>query len=229
MEHDERELARLADCLIAVSTTEADTFRAWGCKQVITLGHDVIVTPTSNDFSQRGGMLFVGALSDMTSPNVDSILWFVEAILPLIKLHFEQNIQLTLVGRTAQALEHKLRDYPNVILKGEVSDLTPFYDKSRIFVAPTRIASGLPRKVHDAAAHGVPVVATTLLGLLTGWDDGETLSLADTPTAFALSCIDLYSDENKWQKLRANSLNAANTLHLDFRKGKEALFDYIQA
>jgi hypothetical protein len=33
----------------------------------------------------------------------------------------------------------------------------------RVFAAPTRYSPGIPLKVHDAAAHGLPVVRTPLM------------------------------------------------------------------
>ena len=37
---------------------------------------------------------------------------------------------------------------------------TILYDRARLFIAPTRFASGLPHKIHEAAAFGLPVVTT---------------------------------------------------------------------
>jgi O-antigen biosynthesis protein len=75
-----------------------------------------------------------------------------------------------------------------------------------VFVAPTRFAAGLPRKVLDAAAHGVPVVATTLLARQLGWAAGAELEAADTPESFAAAIALLYRDAVVWQARRQRAL-----------------------
>jgi O-antigen biosynthesis protein len=81
------------------------------------------------------------------------------------------------------------------------------YDTAKIFIAPSRFAAGIPLKILDAAAHGIPIVATSLLGHQLGWTNGEELLLADNAEDFAESCIKLYNDPVLWQKLRENALN----------------------
>ena len=78
---------------------------------------------------------------------------------------------------------------------------------AKIFIAPSRFAAGIPLKILDAAAHGMPIVATSLLGQQLGWTNGEELLLADTAEDFAENCIKLYTNPDLWQKLRDNALN----------------------
>jgi glycosyltransferase involved in cell wall biosynthesis len=91
-------------------------------------------------------------------------------------------------------------------LVGTVGDLRPHYASARLVVAPTRFASGLPHKIAQAAAHGVPVVATELLATQLGWVPGRDLLTASDAGAFAAACARLYRDEALWQKLRASAL-----------------------
>ncbi len=87
-------------------------------------------------------------------------------------------------------------------------DLTPLYDSHRIFVAPTRFGSGLPYKVYEAASHGVPVVASDLLGCQMEWENGRDLLSAPTgdPAAFAAHIVTLYRDAALWERLRDAAL-----------------------
>ena len=77
----------------------------------------------------------------------------------------------------------------------------------KYFIAPSRFAAGIPLKIVDAAAHGIPIVSTSLLGQQLGWTNGEELLLADNAEDFAECCIKLYNDPELWQKLRDNALN----------------------
>ena len=79
---EEIELAADASAVLTVSEAEAELFRERGHERVLVLGHGMkpVVDPAS--FDARRGLLFVGALKDEHSPNVDSLLWFVCNVLP---------------------------------------------------------------------------------------------------------------------------------------------------
>ena len=89
---------------------------------------------------------------------------------------------------------------------GFVDDLGALYDRCRIFVAPTRYAGGIPYKVHEAAAHGLPVVATSLIAGQLDWTAGEHLLAAEDPEDFARQCLTLYEDKATWRAIRDRAL-----------------------
>jgi glycosyltransferase involved in cell wall biosynthesis len=60
--------------------------------------------------------------------------------------------------------------------------------------------------VHEAAALGVPVVATTLIGSQLNWRHEAELLLANSEQSFAASCTRLYQDQTLWNTLRRNAL-----------------------
>ena len=100
--------------------------------------------------------------------------------------------------------------HPRVDIVGPVHDLAPLFNRHRVFVAPTRFAGGLPFKVQEAAAFGVPMVVTTLLADQVGWkDDVELLSApADDAKEFASDVARLYQDSTLWARLRSEALKA---------------------
>jgi glycosyltransferase involved in cell wall biosynthesis len=148
--------------------------------------------------------LFVGRLDGEGSPNVDSLDWFVRNALPLIARQ-EPDIRLEVIGKndapTVRALAGE-----HVHLSGPVDDLSSIYDSARVFVAPTRFAAGIPHKVHEAAAHGVPAVVSPLLAAQLGWSDGEAVRLGSDASSFAAAVLDLYRDETLWTRIRESAL-----------------------
>ena len=116
------------------------------------------LTPTPRPFAHRTGFLFVGSVHEPMSPNADSLQWFIGQAWPLIEASVE-GARFDVAGEN-HAREIGALANGSVRMLGPVADLTPVYDSHRIFVAPTRFAAGLPHKVHEAAAHGLPVVAT---------------------------------------------------------------------
>jgi GT2 family glycosyltransferase len=201
----ELRLAEGCDRVISVSKRESEEFLKAGMKAVYTLGHALEVTPTPNDFAERNDILFVGAIHEPDLPNADSVLWFSRKILPRIQKALGTEVNLIVAGVIHSEVEEQL-DKRNIQVRGVVKDLTELYNECRIFVAPTRFSAGLPHKVHEAAAHGLPVVATALTGSQLGWDHDRDLLLAKDDDSFAAACIRLYQDQQLWQRLRGNAL-----------------------
>ena len=198
-------LSRRADTVLAVSATEADIFRRHGRSDVRVLGHRIVPQAHEVAFRARSNFLFVGRLMEIDSPNADSIRWFLQDVMPLVDLRLGQDWAIDIVGLCASQLASEFAG-PRVRFHGQVDDLAPFYSEARVFVAPTRFAAGVPLKVYEAAARGVPVVATELLGRQLGWAHATELLVASDATAFADACVRLYREEATWTQIRAGAL-----------------------
>ncbi|WP_162561104.1 glycosyltransferase [Methylobacterium terrae] len=198
-------ISKDADLILSVSDAELGYFRKYG-KSTMLLGHALVPAPTPRAFAERQGILFVGSLADSNTPNTDSILWFLREIFPEIRRELP-DCQLHLVGDVKSTAVRDMAG-PEVVLHGRVDDIAPIYDACRIFVAPTRFAAGIPHKVHEAAAHGLPCVTTALLADQLGWTDQVELLCSDDPISFAEKCVTLYHSERVWRTIRDNTLRA---------------------
>jgi glycosyltransferase involved in cell wall biosynthesis len=172
---------------------------------VRVIGHAIAPNPGPVDFDRRDGFLFVGPAHTDGTPNSDSIVWFIDQVLPAIRRDMGRAVTFTVAGvqRSPQVVR---RVQTNATSVGARSDLAAVYAQARVFVAPTRFASGLPHKVHHAAAHGVPAVVTPLLAGQLGWTDGREVLVAASPQDFAAQCRRLHDDAALWARLRANAL-----------------------
>jgi glycosyltransferase involved in cell wall biosynthesis len=197
--------ARPADTVIVVSQTEAKHFLSAGYSRVEVIGHSLVPKRTASGHGKREGFLFVGRLLEPDSPNADSILWFVSKIFPRIQKELGAEVELFVAGLIGPAVA-ELLERPGITVLGKVDDLFEFYETCRVFVAPTRYSSGIPLKVLEAAAHGLPVVVTNLLAEQLQWTNGEDLLASSTADEFGLNCVRLYKDELLWNKLRDNAL-----------------------
>ena len=99
--------------------------------------------------------------------------------------------------------------HPRITPRGPVADLTPLYNAHRVFVAPTRYAAGAPYKVLEAAARGVPIVATEILRAELNWTAGQEILAADRDDSvgFANHIMALYRDEALWRTIRDGTLH----------------------
>jgi GT2 family glycosyltransferase len=201
--------ARRCSHVIAVNPIEARLLDDVGFPDSSVLGHTRRLTPTSRPFAQRSGLLFIGAMHRMDSPNYDSLCWFVDEVLPLVEEVLGWETRLTVAGyQGTDVTLARFADHPRVTLRGAVADTLPLFDQHRLFVAPTRIAAGMPYKVHEAASHGLPVVTTELLRRQLGWiaDEDVLTAKATDARGFANAVVRLYRDEALWLRLRASAL-----------------------
>jgi GT2 family glycosyltransferase/glycosyltransferase involved in cell wall biosynthesis/SAM-dependent methyltransferase len=195
----EAALAAGVESVTAVSEAEAALFRAHVAAPAYVLGDTVNLSIGDKNFAERDGFLFVGRLLETDSPNYDSLRWFVQEIWPALRAMLG-DVTLTVAGALSAGAPDLAA--PGVELLGQVDDLEPLYAGARIFIAPTRFAAGLPHKVVEAAAAGLPTVATSLIAGQMGWRHGEEIMSADRPEDFAQSCASLYEGEALWRRVR---------------------------
>ena len=210
----EMALAQGVDTVVAVSERDAAVFREAGCRKVEVVAHAVVADPAQTPFEEREGVLFVGYLGVEGSPNVDAVSWFAEKILPGLSARIGRPVPFFVVGGDAgRALKKIGKQTPGMRLIGSIHDLTPWYSRARIFVAPTRFGAGVPLKVYEAAAVGVPVVGTSLLAQQTGWRDGVDWLVGADADGYIHQCSRLYGDAPLWTRLRENALQRIRGEH----------------
>ncbi|MEG8026173.1 glycosyltransferase family 4 protein [Sphingomonas aurantiaca] len=151
---------------------------------VFVLPHPVAIRAGTAPFGDRQDFLFVGRLtgSSSQSPNIDSVTWFLTAVMPVLDSLIGTGYRLHVVGRVESAEIEALAS-DRVVLHGVVEDLQPLYDRCRVFVAPTRYAAGIPLKVVEAMGEGFPASSRrcwqTRLAFPPAWDS----SARDRPAA----------------------------------------------
>jgi O-antigen biosynthesis protein len=201
---EEVALTRRAHAVISVSAGEAAAFAERGVREVHVLSQSLEVSPGPSGFPARQGFLFVGAVHEDGSPNADSLVWFIEQVWPLV------TASLGAVGFQVAGLNNSQRvlalAQDGVQFLGRREDIFPLYDGARVFVAPTRFGAGIPLKVQEAAAHGLPVVTTSVMERQLGWQSGVHLLAADSAADFARCCVELYRGAELWDRLRRNAL-----------------------
>lgn len=202
---DELQLARIAHAVITVNEAEAQLFRDAGIEDVHVLGHAMVPELSEGGWQDREGFLFVGALPSDDSPNVDGLFWFVREVMPKLDALIGNRYRVRVAGEARAPCLRRL-SHPRVELLGRIEELSPEYRRARVFLAPTRFAAGVPHKLHEAAARGVPAIATGLLGSQLGWSNEIELLIADDPASFAAQAARLYTEKDLWQRVRDAAL-----------------------
>lgn len=200
----ELSLIAQADAVVAVSPQELATM----CKKLdhslprVVLGHALDVEPTAAGFDERRDILFVGGILTEPSPNQDAVRYFVEEVLPLVRERLD--VRVWIVGTVlVDSVKNLASD--TVIITGRVDDLRPYYESCRVFIVPTRYAAGIPYKLHEALAHGVPAVVTPLIAGQLSLDE-STVLIGGDPQEFADKVVSCYTDAALWQSLRSRGI-----------------------
>jgi len=200
---EEFSLAKKADCVTVVSEADRQAMLQAGVPSVSVVGHRMSVVPTTSSFAERDTFLFVGSVHGPDNPNADSVRHFCHDQWRTI--HRATGAPLVVAGYGTELLRAEIKD-PSVRILGAQDDLRPLYERARVFVVPTRYAAGLPFKAHEAAAAGVPLVVSAIIGRQIGWSHGDDYYVASGGDQFAAYCVSLYSNESLWQSFRDNAL-----------------------
>lgn len=146
---------------------------------------------------KREGLIFVGNFEHR--PNIDGLKWFLEDIYPIIQNEIG-NVPLSIIGSPQPAyLEDSSR--PEVKTTGWVPNISPYYSRAKVAIAPLRFGAGVKGKVGEAWKAGVPVVLTSIAAEGMHVISGQNALIADSEKAFAESVILLLQNDLVWQQL----------------------------
>lgn len=169
-----------------------------GIKNISLLpnGVDLDVFKAGNhDYTHNHTLLFTGNMD--YAPNVDAVVYFVNDILPLIRLK-HPAVKFVIAGQRPVAKVQALAS-ETIEVTGFVKDLAVVYNKASIVVAPLRFGAGTQNKVLEAMAMGIPVVCSNVGFKGLGIANGEGACMETETTAFAETVIQLLDSAAKRQ------------------------------
>ena len=164
-------------------------------QKVFALQYPVNLRHNTPSFSNRNGLIFIGRLKERDSPNSQGLIWFLSKVFPIIR---KQNPEITLTIIGALPPNSNVKEEDGVNWLGAIEDLQPFYDKARLLIAPVFIASGIPLKIINAVANGVPVVATKRMGDLLDWHS-TAMPTSNSEIDFAQKVLEIYQSKLQWE------------------------------
>jgi GT2 family glycosyltransferase/SAM-dependent methyltransferase len=153
--------------------------------------------PAAN-LSERRGVMFVASYRH--PPNADAAQWLLSGVMPIV-WHSHPETHVWLVGANPTA-EIAVLAGARVTVTGYVSEeeLTRYYRRARVAVAPLRYGAGMKGKVAEAMHHGLPIVATST-GAQGFRRAGALVQVSDDPAGLARHVIDLLEDDARWRAL----------------------------
>ncbi len=210
---DELRILGSFDQVWSVSQFEADLLRKESHSALHVIGHSFASLCTAPRHPNTAGLLFMGAMNHPGLPNLDSLEWLAEAVLPALRQQAlsPEKAPLTVIGPYREDLVipllERLKTVWPVVHLGAVPEVEPIVSRHRVVLAPTRFAAGLPHKVQHAIALGIPVVTTELIAGQMGWSSGEGLLASNDAYEFASYITQLYKDSTLWEQVQTAGLS----------------------
>jgi hypothetical protein len=199
LKYDELGMAQQAGSCIVVNEQEKAILLEKGIEQVHILGHTVKCNRKGKNFDERENFLIIGGNLESGSANEDSTHWFIQNCWPKIK---KSNLIVTGMNPTDRIKQAATED---VNFVGFAPKLEDYYQGCRVCVTATRFSTGIPLKVIEAMANGIPCVISKLLAEQLGIED-EAL-IAEKEEDFIRVCNELYNDKNLWDDVRKRAFD----------------------
>ena len=190
-----------SDLIIAITENE--------CREILHRNPEACVTvipnihTTADNISppdDREGLLFIGHY--LHSPNEDAMIYFVSEILPMIHRYIGE-VPLYMLGSSITAKISALTSN-SIHAVGYVEDPVPWFNKSKVFVAPLRYGAGMKGKIGQSLGLGLPIVTTSIGSEGMKLRTEQHVLIADNPDSFAANVSRLYTNKDLWQKLSVN-------------------------
>ncbi|PLX00127.1 MAG: hypothetical protein C0593_01680 [Marinilabiliales bacterium] len=148
-------------------------------------------------------VVFIGNMG--YPPNIDASEFLANEILPLLKKVIP-GVRIMLAGANPHARVQNLEG-KDVIVTGWVDDIRDCYSRSKVFVAPMRIGTGLQNKLLEAMAMKKPCVTTDLANSALGAKENIEILVSDNAKAIAGHIITLLTDTEKAKSIAENGYN----------------------
>lgn len=144
-------------------------------------------------------VLFVGDLTWV--PNAEGIRWFRREVWPAIK-RLRPEARAEILGRGSERLQKEGDVSNDFVFLGAGGDTRPAWQRAAVAIVPLFSGGGTRLKILEAAACGVPVVATSVgaEGLSFGPDE---VLVRDDPAGFAEAVAQLLADPEKARRQTA--------------------------
>lgn len=179
---------------VALESSDVDLSKT----KILSNIHEYI--PSNNHFlpfEKRSGLLFIGGF--LHEPNEDAVLYLHNEIMPLVWKAIP-NVVVSIVGSYVPDNVLKLQSERFKVL-GFVDDVTPYFDSSKLFVAPLRYGAGIKGKIGQSLENSLPLITSDIGAEGFEFGEYEDNMIANSPEEFADKIIAIYNDKKKWNAI----------------------------
>lgn len=178
------------------------------------------VTEDKFDITFTGNMNYI--------PNIDAAVFLVRKIMPVVWKELP-GASVQIAGAHPNRKVKELAS-EKVTVTGWVNDIRESYYKSRIFIAPMRMGTGLQNKLLEAMAMELPCITTSISCSPLGAMPGRDILVGNNSEELAQHIINLLKDNSLSKRIAADGYNYIKenfALEISAGKLKKVLSDLI--
>lgn len=145
-------------------------------------------------------LIFTGNMGYM--PNIDAAEYIANEILPAIRAKYP-DIRIALCGANPSPRVLALKS-KHVTVTGWVDDMREYYAKSRIFIAPMHLGTGLQNKLLEAMSMRIPCITSPLAATPLHAEENRDLLVCNSTLGYADAIGNLMNDPECYDRIAGN-------------------------
>lgn len=161
-------------------------------------------------YNERAHFVTIGNFRH--APNWDSVLYLKNTLWPLIRKKIK-NAELHIYGsyppKKAQQLHNPKQGFH---IKGWAENALETLSQYRVCLSPLRFGAGMKGKLADAMLSGTPSITTSIGAESMYAEYAWPGFIVDNENSIVDAAIELYTEENVWQKKQKNIFSIINNL-----------------
>jgi glycosyltransferase involved in cell wall biosynthesis len=160
-------------------------------------------------------------------PNINAAEYIVNQLLPLLKKHFPQLTIVICGASPAPRVAALART--DVIVTGWVDNIAEYYAKSRIFLAPMQLGTGLQNKLLEAMSMQLPCITSPLAGkpLMHSKSTDNNFIVCNSKNGYIEAITQLLTNPEKYREIANNGYHFVRA-HYDWKASNELLLRILE-
>jgi len=142
-------------------------------------------------------------------PNIDAAIFLVRKIMPFVWKEIP-GASVQIAGAHPNRKVKELAS-ERVTVTGWVNDIRESYYKSRLFIAPMRMGTGLQNKLLEAMAMELPCITTSISCSPLGAMAGKDILVGNNSKELSQHVINILKDKSLSQRIATNGYNFVKT------------------
>jgi len=192
----EKQCSHVANQSVLCTSVERELFFEIGARRqatVIKNGVDADYFKPKSQIKKTPVILFTGVMNYY--PNIDAARIVYKSIFPLIKASIPQA-QFHIVGSNPPPeIQQWAKKDHSCVVTGTVSDMRPYMNQAKIFIAPMRIAQGIQNKILEALSMELPVITFESIRKTLELNETHGVFATDEVQPMSHKAIELLTDE----------------------------------
>lgn len=209
VKHMEVSFCRQFDTLLVKSEFDKQLLLQHGNFKIaiFPLGIEPVSVIQPYEHREPNSILFVGSM--YRDLNEQAAFYFIREALPKL-IQSLGHVTFYVVG-SSPSQDLKRMSLEHVVVTGYVEDLSLFYHRCRVFVAPLFIGGGMIFKILQAMSFGVPVVSSPIANEGIMAKDRDEILIAHSADDFCNQTSSLLTNKDLWERISNRGRSFVNS------------------